>query len=222
MSLLWWISAKKGTSHTFTICLCFLRRMKWLHYSLLCRCHSPSVLASPSLVSVLHTAAALSSPEDVKFTVTSLFCSQWIPNCCRVIGGEAVKSSTLSSPPLVPIIFASPPRCPSMNLHLHGQMKANEGPLCFPVPNSFPLRIRLRLELCHDCQEQLGTQTEVALHWNHHYNLERPSMAERWEPAGPLCHCWPNSALYWLCWGQKDNGFREHVSNLGMSVGQKG
>lgn len=98
MSLLWWLSAKKDTSHTFTICLCFLRRMKWLHYSLLCRCHSPSVLASPSLVSVLHTATALSSPEDVKFTVTSLFCSQWIPNCSCVIGGEAVKSSAFPSP----------------------------------------------------------------------------------------------------------------------------
>lgn len=80
-------------------------------------------------------------------------------------GGGCEKRHPSPAPPPPSLLHPHHLRFSSnVSFHPHGQMKANEAPLCFPLPNSFPVWIGFRVELSHDCQEQLGTQTKVVLH----------------------------------------------------------
>lgn len=76
--------------------------MKWLHYSLLCGCHSSSVVASPSLVSILRAASALSCQKMAKLywhpsSTLMLIYSEWL--WCY---GIVWKHHHLPSPPRPP------------------------------------------------------------------------------------------------------------------------
>lgn len=104
--------------------LFFSERM-WLHYSLLCCCHSSSVVASPLLVSILKTASALSCQKTTKIILTSFLCSY--VNIFRITAvlWYCVKTPLLPSPSSVLLPIASQYISPSA--------KANEtkrGLLC--------------------------------------------------------------------------------------------
>lgn len=81
--------------------------------------------------------------------------------------------------------------------------KANEtegGLLLFLVPDSSPMWTRLTVGLSHDCPKQSNPGCGgCILKWgctdhHHHYNLERPSPAERRESRGPPSHRCADSA----------------------------
>lgn len=81
--------------------------------------------------------------------------------------------------------------------------KANEtegGLLLFLVPDSSPMWTRLAVGLSHDCPKQSNPGCGgCILKWgctdhHHHYNLERPSPAERRESRGPPSHRCADSA----------------------------
>lgn len=100
--------------------LFFSERMKWLHYSLLCRCHSSSMVASPSLVSILQTASALSCQRTAKLywclsSALMLIYSEWL-RCYGIVWKHH------SFPPH-PLCFSS--WLPNIFLHLQKQMKPN-------------------------------------------------------------------------------------------------
>lgn len=94
--------------------LFFLRRMKWLHYRLLCRCHSSSTEASPSSVHCL----CFVMPEDAKMVLTSFFCS-----CVNIFRKTAAFLELWKQHPPQPSPSSS---LPNVFLRLHRQMKPNE------------------------------------------------------------------------------------------------
>lgn len=164
--------------------LFFSERM-WLHYSLLCRCHSFSVVASPSLVSILKTASALSCQKTAKL--------YWrLSSALMLIYSESLRCYGIvwkhhSSPPH-PLCFSS--SLPNIFLHLQRQMKPNavccvlgakfisnvdgaHSGIMSWLPKTIKPRPRdCRLKWC--CTEH-----------HHHHNLERPSLAEKRESRGP-------------------------------------
>lgn len=190
--------------------LFFSERM-WLHYSLLCCCHSSSVVASPLLVSTLKTASALSCQKTAKLFLTSFLC--YYVNIFRITAVMVLCENT--TPPL-PILCASPHRFPIYFSICKGKWNQTRSAV-FLVPNSFPMWMGLTVGLCHDYPKQSNPGRGTAdwsgaapsiiiitlkdLHW-----------AERRESGGPLSHSCADSAL---CWSEKQGIALKH---MGMAV----
>lgn len=138
--------------------------MKWLHYSLLCRCHSSSAVASPphweafSKQPLLCHARRWQNQIDIFIL---LFCS-CIQNDC----GVTVFTPLL----LVPMCSSS--SLPNIFLHLQRQMKPKRGLLCSRCQIHFQTWTGLTVELCHDCPKQSNRgRGERRLKWGWTLNI---------------------------------------------------
>lgn len=154
----------------------FLWRMKWLHYRLLCHCHSSSTVASPSSVHILHTASALACQRTAKLhwrlsSALLLIYSE------RLLGFWNCENSTPRPSPSSSLLLIT-------SQYIPPSARTNEtkrGPLCSGCQIHFHCGWGSQWNYVMIARNNRECRLKWCCTEHHHHNLERPSLAERWE-----------------------------------------